>query len=109
MGEVLVPDDTDTQGDEYDEGDVRKAAHFFAEHGFFAVGLMHERTLARSKIRVLESYLAPIDMTVEGRDVKKGTWLLAARVVDDDLWQAVKDGSLTGWSIEGTAIAEEIS
>lgn len=109
MGEVLVPDDEDTQGDEYDENDVRKAAHFFAEHGFFAVGLMHERTLARSKIRVLESYLAPVDMTIEGRDVKKGTWLMAARVLDDDLWQAVKDGRLTGWSIEGTAIVEEIS
>jgi rubrerythrin len=108
LGEVLVPDEFDAQNDAYSEHDVRKAAHFFMEYGH-RLGLMHERTLADNRIRILESYVAPIDMTIEGRDVKKGTWLLAARVVDDDLWQAVKDGRLTGWSIEGTAIAEEIS
>lgn len=108
LGEVLVPDEFDAQNDAYTEHHVRKAAHFFMEFGH-RLGLMHERTLSDNKIRILESYVAPVAMTIEGRDVKKGTWLLAARIVDDDLWQAVKDGRLTGWSIEGTAIAEEIS
>lgn len=108
LGEVLVPDEFDAQGDAYSADYVRKAAHFFMEYGH-RIGLMHERSLPDTKVRILESYLAPVDMAIEGRDIKKGTWLLAARVVDDDLWTDVKEGRLTGWSIEGTAIAEEIS
>jgi DNA adenine methylase len=42
------------------------------------------------------------------KHVKKGTWLLAARVVDDVLWNAIKEGKLTGWSMEGTALAEHL-
>lgn len=107
LGEVLVPDEFDAQGDAYTEHYVRKAAHFFMEYGH-RLGLMHERTLSDNRVRILESYVAPIDMQIEDRCVKKGTWLLAARIVDDELWAAVKAGKLTGWSIEGTAIAEEI-
>jgi hypothetical protein len=42
-------------------------------------------------------------MTVGGRSVKKGTWIMAARVTDDELWSAIKSGIYTGWSLEGFA------
>lgn len=35
--------------------------------------------------------------------IAKGTWLLAVRVLSDDLWRRVKDGELTGFSIGGSA------
>jgi DNA adenine methylase len=35
--------------------------------------------------------------------VKKGTWLLGVHVVSDELWGQVKDGTLSGFSIGGTA------
>lgn len=108
LGEVLVPDEDDSQEDTYDVETVRRAAHYFMEYSP-VIGLMHERALSRAKVRVLESYIAPVDMDIEGRFVKKGTWLLGARIVDDMLWESVKAGTFTGWSIEGTAIAEEIS
>jgi hypothetical protein len=40
---------------------------------------------------------------VAGGKVKRGTWLLAVRVLDDELWGQVKDGSLSGLSIGGAA------
>lgn len=107
LGVVLVPDEFDSQGDIYDAESVRKAAFYFMEETQ-RLGLMHQRTLARDKVRVLESYIAPTDLHLDGHFVKKGTWLLAARVLDDALWQAVKDGRLTGWSIEGFALAANL-
>jgi len=108
LGVVLVPDEEDSQGDIYNEAEVRKAAHYYMEFGA-ALGLMHEQTLSEAKVRVLESYLAPVDFNLEGQSVKKGTWLLAARILDDDLWDAIKEGRLTGWSMEGTALAFDIA
>jgi len=52
---------------------------------------------------VLESYLAPTDFSVGELAVKKGTWLLAVRVLSDELWERVKSGDLTGFSIGGSA------
>jgi hypothetical protein len=36
--------------------------------------------------------------------IRRGTWLLAVRVVDDELWQQIKAGELTGFSIGGSAL-----
>jgi len=105
LGVVLEPDVEDSQGDIYDEYEVRKASEFFME---FArdLGLMHETTLSTDKIKILENYIAPVDFILEGQTVRKGTWLLAARILDDALWEQVKKGELTGWSIEGSAYAQ---
>jgi hypothetical protein len=108
-GIVLVPEEEDSQGDIYSADEVRKACHWFMEHAR-KLGLMHETTLSESKICILENYIEEHDGEVEGGQfVKKGTWVLAARVVDPELWQAVKDGELTGWSIEGSAIAQALN
>jgi len=109
LGVVLVPNEYDSQGDIYDEETVRKAAYYFMEQAQH-IGLMHRGgPLEAVKIRVLESYVAPVDMLVDAQFVKKGTWLMAARVLDNDLWQAIKQGKLTGWSIEGSALALDIA
>jgi DNA adenine methylase len=36
--------------------------------------------------------------------VSKGTWLMAVRVLDDGLWEQVKTGGITGFSIGGSAV-----
>jgi len=53
---------------------------------------------------ILESYLAPAEFEVDGTRIKRGTWLLAVRVTDDDLWRQIKSGELTGFSIGGRAL-----
>jgi hypothetical protein len=102
LGVVLEPEEVDSQKHIYSEADVRKAAHNFLEvHA--RMGLMHTEDVT-GKIKILESFVAPVNMEIDGVAVKKGTWLLGARIVDDELWEGVKNGKFNGWSIGGTAI-----
>lgn len=104
FGVVLEPDVIDSQNDTYSAEEVRKSAHrFMQDHA--ALGLQHS-AIVTGKLKILESYIAPVDFAIGEETVKKGTWLLAIRVVDDALWTAVKAGSFTGFSIGGTAIRE---
>jgi DNA adenine methylase len=101
LGIVLEPEVVDGQGDIYSAEEVRKAAHTFMAD-FRGLGLQHEIRVD-DRVQILESYLAPSDLDVDGVPIRKGTWLFAVRVLDDELWSFVKDGSLTGFSIGGTA------
>jgi len=101
LGIVLEPETVDAQGDVYSAEEVRKAAHLFMEE-FGGIGLMH-RLRINDQVKVLENFLAPADLELGGTTVKKGTWLLGVRVLDDALWAQVKEGCLTGFSIGGSA------
>ncbi|MBW1723698.1 MAG: hypothetical protein JRJ78_16830 [Deltaproteobacteria bacterium] len=57
------------------------------------------------KARVLESYVAPDDLTIAGHRVKKGSWLLTTRILDKNVWEEIKSGKLTGYSMAGYAMA----
>jgi DNA adenine methylase len=102
LGIVLEPEVVDAQNDIYSAAEIASSAHVWMEK-FRTIGLMHKGAV-NDKVKVLESYLAPIDFEVDGVPVKKGTWLMAVRVLDDDLWAAVKEGGLTGFSIGGSAV-----
>ncbi len=101
LGIVLEPEVVDAQGDIYSAEEIRAAAHRFMEE-FGGLGLMH-RLAVNDQVKVLECYLAPVDFELAGARVRKGTWLLGVRVLSDELWQQVKDGELTGFSIGGSA------
>lgn len=103
LGVVLEPDGVDAQDDTISEKEIAKTAHKFMER-FQNIGLMHEE-LAMG-VRILESYLAPVEFEVDDRTVKKGTWLLAVRVHSDKIWKAIKEGTFTGFSIGGSAIRD---
>ncbi|MBN2196397.1 MAG: DNA adenine methylase [Polyangiaceae bacterium] len=101
LGIVLEPEVVDAQGDIYSVDEIRAAAHRFMEE-FGGLGLMH-RLRVNGQVKVLESYLAPTDFALGELTVRKGTWLLAVRVLSDELWDRVKSGELTGFSIGGSA------
>lgn len=112
LGVVAEPESEDTQGDKETEVTIEKAAHGFMEayadgYGTDAerghVGKQH-KSIVDGKVVVLESYIAPTDMTFGEQTVKKGAWLMAVRVRDDQLWEEVKKGDLTGFSFGGTAV-----
>jgi DNA adenine methylase len=105
LGIVLEPETVDAQKDIYSPAEVREAAHRFMEE-YQNVGLMH-RDLVNGKVKILESYLAPAAFALDGTQVRKGTWLLAVRVLDDALWGQVKSGELTGFSIGGSAVRSD--
>ncbi|ACY13452.1 XkdF-like putative serine protease domain-containing protein [Haliangium ochraceum] len=101
LGVVLEPEVVDAQGDIYSADEVRQAAHRFMEE-FGGLGLMHQMRV-NGQVRVLESFLAPVDFAIGDVSVRKGTWLLAVRILSDALWAQVRTGALTGFSIGGSA------
>lgn len=105
LGIVLEPETVDAQKDIYSASEVRDAAHKFMAD-FQNLGLMH-REIVTGRVKILESYVAPAEFTLDGTSVKKGTWLLAVRVTDDALWKEIQTGGLTGFSIGGNAVREQ--
>ena len=115
LGLVLEPNDgadgaplkPDTQGDVYSSKAVRSTAHNWMQR-YGQIDLMHSwEALGAGSVSVLESYIAPVDFEIgEGEDpykVVKGTWLLALRVLDEKLWQAIKVGAIGAFSVGGKA------
>jgi len=101
-GIVYEPDEVDAQGDTADAEEIRKAAYQFMEE-VQAFKVNHEGRPV--KARVLESYVAPDDLTIAGHRVKKGSWLLTTRILDKNVWEDIKSGKLTGYSMAGYAMA----
>lgn len=102
LGIVLEPETVDGQGDIYSADEVATSAHKWMAD-YRNAGYMHEKNI-NGKVAIIESYLAPVDFAVGDQQVKKGTWLMAEHVVDDALWDQVKTGALTGFSIGGSAV-----
>ncbi|TAJ75046.1 MAG: hypothetical protein EPO42_14385 [Gallionellaceae bacterium] len=102
LGIVLEPDVVDAQNDTYSAEEVRAAEHVFMEE-YRNLGFMHKQ-MVTGDVKILESYIAPVDFAMGDINVKKGTWLMAVRVLDDGLWRQVKSGGLTGFSIGGSAV-----
>jgi HPt (histidine-containing phosphotransfer) domain-containing protein len=101
FGEVLVPETKDAHGDVIGAEEIERAAHLWLSR-FQDRGVQHTK-IANSKMELFESYIAPTRLTLGGRKVKKGTWLLMLHVLDDDLWKQVKKGEFTGFSMGGFA------
>lgn len=110
-GVVLEPtkelNKPDSQGDIYSAQEVRQACHKFMED-YRTMGLQH-REEAGDRVKILENFIAPCDLTIDSKFVHKGTWLLCARVVDQELWGKVKKGEITGFSIGGIANRKRVA
>jgi len=104
MGIVYEPDTKDSQGDWANEDEIREAAYSFMESEQ-VYKINHEGSDA--SIRVLESFIAPVDYKIEEEPIKKGSWMLASRVVDEDVWEQIEKGELTGYSMAGQALRIE--
>lgn len=100
-GIVLEPETTDSQGDIYSAEAIEQAAHGFMAN-YQNIGHQH-KALVNDGAEVVESYIAPLDFTLGGQQVKNGTWILVVHIASDTLWEQVKSGELTGFSIGGYA------
>ncbi len=94
-GPVLIPDVPDTDGDVVSADKVERVAHRFMEE----YRLMEHMHTLKSVARPVESYIAPTDLDLGQSRVPKGSWVMGAKVVDDDAWNDVKSGKLTGFSV----------
>lgn len=103
-GIVLEPETEDTQGDIVSAEEIEKAAHHF----LIASRTVGDRHRNPAKAAVVESYIAPADLEIGDQSVKKGTWVMAVKVPDDRLWQAIQTGDYTGFSIGGFGVRREV-
>jgi len=100
-GIVYEPDVVDAHGDYTDAEEIEKAEHEFLEE-YMNISFMHQE-LINKEARIAECYIAPVDFEWVGRKVKKGTWMMAVHILDSQKWSLVKEGKITGFSMEGTA------
>jgi len=102
---AMLPDSWDLHGDFTSSEEVRKAKESFNKSEM-RTNLYH--MVMTKAFEVIESYLLPCDATLNGHEIRKGTWLMTLQVHDPDLWKMIKDEEITGISIGATAVAEPV-
>lgn len=103
-GVVYEPDVEDIHGDFMDAETIEKAAHGFMAD-YQQIDKQHDFTTNAGK--VVESYVAPVDMTIGETIITKGTWVLVTKATDE-MWESIQKGDFTGYSLAGTAEVEEV-
>lgn len=104
-GVVLKPEDRDSQGDIYDAEVIEDAAHEFlvdVAKGKAGLDWMHDTKVKKTRELVASSPLLS-DQIIDGRFLLKGTWVIGVRYKTKKEWEAVKEGDIDGYSIDGTA------
>ena len=104
-GAVLVPLESDSDGDVVTADKIESVAHDFML-SYKNVDIQHS---LNNVGQVVESYITPQDMevTAYGEKVRlpKGTWVLGTKV-SETAWKSVESGVLTGYSIMGVRSSE---
>ncbi len=98
-GIVYEPMTEDAHGNYMTEEEITKAAYWFAKNSN-QVDLQHSFEPLEDAA-VVESYVAKCDMEINGQSIKKGTWLMTVEVNDPDVFEAIKKGEITGFSMGG--------
>ncbi|MBP2249303.1 hypothetical protein J2Z28_005998 [Paenibacillus xylanexedens] len=107
IGVVYQPDVEDVHGDMMDAVEIEKAAHLFMENQHtYNIDKQHD--LDADKGYVVESYIAPCDMEIGDQVIAKGSWVAGVKVIDDDAWEEIQKGDITGFSMFGVGKREEV-
>ncbi len=97
-GIVLVPNVEDLQGDIVAPEEIEAAAHDYMLNS----QKIYKGHAGATDAEVVESYIAPVDIPMGSQTVPSGSWIMVTRVNDPQIWEMVKKGELTGYSIGGT-------
>jgi DNA adenine methylase len=108
-GPVLIPDCYDAQNDTISCEEIEDAAHSFMMNyrkNLSEMGLEHRETT--NEVVICESGILPVDAVINGTLLKRGSWVITAKIKSDSIWQKIKNGEITGFSIGGSGIREEV-
>ena len=86
---------------------IKQVAINFFQHNRQNEGNV-EHQLSVNGICFFESYILDKERGIvpkEFADLPSGTWMLSAKVNNDEVWEAVKNGLLTGFSIDMTNVS----
>ncbi len=101
-GIALEPEVFDAQEHIIGEEEIMKTAHSFMmgyRDQLTTTGEMHKKEA--QGVRIVESFLAPVDYELNKQEIKKGSWVVVSKVKNDKLWNKIKEGEYTGYSIGG--------
>lgn len=102
---VYAPDQVDTDGDGMKAEDIEKAAHAFMKASRNdRVDKQHNEQADQG--HVVESWIVRKNDQLFTQE--EGAWAVAIKVADEDTWQAVKAGEITGVSMQGRCKASEV-
>lgn len=106
---VLSPDEVDEHGDTYDAVEVEKACNDF-NTSCMKANLFHR--IETKDVEIEQSFITPSSFqTDSGVEIKKGAWLQWMHFPKENpnselLWKMVKDGDITGVSVQCKANEE---
>ena len=108
-GVVIEPDTVDAHKDTIPADVILDAAEDFLANINVSttLGLMH-KDMAPPLELVQSFVVSDSDITINSVIVKKGSWVITVRVNSDSVWNDVKTGKLTGFSIGGTAKVQNL-
>lgn len=117
MGAVLIPDfpiyrnqDDEEFYIQFSKDTIEQLAYKYMESNHIKdFTLQHEEDA--SNITVVESWIKTSENDKSkdyNIDVPIGTWLMAARINNDEVWEKVKSGEMNGFSIEAFVNLQEI-
>lgn len=96
FAEVIIPNTPNSYNDVSTPEEVKAIAYEFARQGY-GLDIEHDEVdVSGVKYYVVESFIArPGDP-----DFIEGSWVIGIKVIDDDLWQAILDGDINGFSYD---------
>lgn len=99
---ILEPGLEDRNGDIISADEIIKTAHEFVINlDEKYVNVDHQPNTELDGVYFVESFVLPVDMDFDEGSVVAGSWLVAFKFEDDELYQAVLDGEYVGVSMEG--------
>lgn len=99
-GIVYEPETLDSHEDFMTAEEIEKAAHQFLQD-YRQVDKQHNFRSGYGE--VVESYVAKSEHVIGDQVIHPGTWVMTVKVDDQDTWEAVKKGEITGFSMAGIA------
>jgi hypothetical protein len=85
---------------------IQKIVNKFMRNGFNAkINLMHDSNALAEDVYVIESLIIDSERGIKAPEgfekVPNGSWWGSMRVLNDDVWSMVLDGTFNGFSVEG--------
>lgn len=100
-GIVYSPDEVDTDGDYASAEEIEKAAHRFMVDGRAGYSVDKQHDYHPDYGFVAESWIVKENDNLFPNDI--GAWAVGIKVIDDNTWDEIKKGEITGLSMAGNA------
>lgn len=87
------------------------ALKYFKENKHNLIDIEHDSNIREEDVVMIESWFVDEHKTysVDGQFVDKGSWIASYKVLNDEVWQLLKEGKLKGFSVDILATLNEFN